>query len=77
MSLYPLLDGIHTVMDKKVYRFVWHGPNEKKKYHMVKWVQVCHPIDQGGVGIIASQAINVALLLKWVWRILRVKGPLA
>lgn len=76
MSLYLLLDGIHTEMDKEVYRFFSHGPNEKK-YHMVQWAQVCDLIDQGGVGIIASQAINVALALKWVWMILCVWGPLA
>jgi len=42
------------------------GPDEKQKYYVVKWAQVCHPIDQGVVGIIASRAINVALFLKWV-----------
>jgi len=34
------------------------------------------PKDRGGLGIIASRRMNVALMLRWVWRILRGEGGL-
>uniref|UniRef100_A0A453JID6 Uncharacterized protein n=1 Tax=Aegilops tauschii subsp. strangulata TaxID=200361 RepID=A0A453JID6_AEGTS len=39
--------------------------------HMVKWADICLPKDRGGLGIPASRRMNVALMLRWVWRILR------
>jgi hypothetical protein len=41
---------------------------------MVKWADVCAPIDQGGIGVISSRHVNVALMMKWVWRILKDDG---
>ncbi|KAI4980772.1 hypothetical protein ZWY2020_021257 [Hordeum vulgare] len=38
---------------------------------MVKWADICLPKDQGGLGIPASHCMNVALMLRWVWRILQ------
>lgn len=32
--------------------------------------------DRGGLGIIASHRMNVALMLRWVWQILREEGGL-
>uniref|UniRef100_A0A8I6XL94 Reverse transcriptase zinc-binding domain-containing protein n=1 Tax=Hordeum vulgare subsp. vulgare TaxID=112509 RepID=A0A8I6XL94_HORVV len=36
---------------------------------MVKWADICLPQDRGGLGILASRRMNVALMLDWVWRI--------
>ena len=47
-----------------------------QKYHMVKWADICMPKDRGGLGITASCRMNVALMLRWVWRILRGEGGL-
>uniref|UniRef100_A0A453JHP1 Reverse transcriptase zinc-binding domain-containing protein n=1 Tax=Aegilops tauschii subsp. strangulata TaxID=200361 RepID=A0A453JHP1_AEGTS len=41
---------------------------------MVKWADICLPKDRGGLGIPASRRMNVALMLRWVWRILRGDG---
>ncbi|KAE8814870.1 putative NOT transcription complex subunit VIP2 [Hordeum vulgare] len=46
----------------------------RPKYHMVKWADIYLPKDQGGLGIPASRRMNVALMLRWVWRILRGDG---
>ncbi|KAI5009551.1 hypothetical protein ZWY2020_011688 [Hordeum vulgare] len=43
---------------------------------MVKWADVCVPKDRGGLGIPASRRMNVALMLRWVWRILHGDGGL-
>ncbi|KAI4994739.1 hypothetical protein ZWY2020_034380 [Hordeum vulgare] len=43
---------------------------------MVKWADICLPKDRGGLGIPASRRMNVALMLRWVWQILRGDGGL-
>ncbi|KAI5020767.1 hypothetical protein ZWY2020_045655 [Hordeum vulgare] len=43
---------------------------------MVKWADICLPKDRGGLGIPASRRMNVALMLRWVWRILQGDGGL-
>ena len=48
----------------------------QQKYHMVKWVDICMPKDMGGIGILVSRQMNMALMLHWVWRILRGEGGL-
>lgn len=37
---------------------------------MVSWQDVCKPKDQGGLGVTNTKKMNVALMLKWVWRML-------
>jgi hypothetical protein len=37
---------------------------------MVKWEDVCQPKSQGGLGVINSKMMNIALMAKWIWRIL-------
>lgn len=36
---------------------------------MVKWAAVCRPKRQGGLGIINTRLMNVALLSKWIWKL--------
>ena len=36
---------------------------------MVNWPDVCKPKDQGGLGILNSKLFNIALMLKWIWRL--------
>uniref|UniRef100_A0A453EGJ3 Reverse transcriptase zinc-binding domain-containing protein n=1 Tax=Aegilops tauschii subsp. strangulata TaxID=200361 RepID=A0A453EGJ3_AEGTS len=43
---------------------------------MVKWADISLPKDRGGLGIPASRRMNVALMLRWVWWILRGDGGL-
>jgi hypothetical protein len=43
---------------------------------MVKWADVCAPIEHGGIGVLPLRHMNVALMLKWDWRILRDDGCL-
>ena len=74
MGMYILPEGVHSAFDKDLARFFWQAANGPQKYHMVKWADICMPKDYGGVGIITSRRMNVALMLRWVWRILRGKG---
>jgi hypothetical protein len=66
MGLYLLPEGVHDNFDKELSRFFWQERNGRQKYHMVKWVDLCAPKECGGIGILASRHMNVALMLKWV-----------
>jgi hypothetical protein len=37
----------------------------------VNWQEVCQPKDQGGLGITNTRIMNIALLVKWIWRLFR------
>ena len=76
MGMYILPEGVHASFDKELSRFFWQAANGRQKYHMVKWVDLCAPKNVGGIGIMASRRMNEALMLKWVWRILRDDGGL-
>jgi hypothetical protein len=54
-----MADGTHAGFDK----------HTKKKYHMVKWQDICQHKSQGGLGVIDTKAMDVALMAKWIWRI--------
>jgi hypothetical protein len=61
-----------TLSDQK---FSGGGDEEKFKYHMVKWENICLPKDfGGGVGKINTKILNEAFLIKWVWRIYNQEG---
>uniref|UniRef100_A0A8I7B3C4 Uncharacterized protein n=1 Tax=Hordeum vulgare subsp. vulgare TaxID=112509 RepID=A0A8I7B3C4_HORVV len=76
MGIYILPEGMHSSFDKELARFFWQSGDSKPKYHMVKWADICLPKDRGGLGIPASRRMNVALMLRWVWRILQGDGGL-
>nr|XP_051212000.1 uncharacterized protein LOC127329534 [Lolium perenne] len=69
MGLYLLHDTTHAVMDKHRSRFFWEGAGPKRKYHMVDWATVCKPRAFGGLGILNTKFMNIALMLKWIWKI--------
>jgi hypothetical protein len=36
---------------------------------MVDWATICKPKEQGGLGILNTKLMNIALMLKWVWKL--------
>lgn len=76
MSLYMFPEGAHADMDKFQSRFFWQGEADKQKYHMVKWQDICMPKDKGGLGITSTRRMNLCLMTKWIWRIVRGDGGL-
>jgi hypothetical protein len=69
MGLFLLAEGTHAGFDKHLARFFWEGIGDKKKFHWVNWPAVCRLKDQGGLGVINSRFMNIALLSKWIWRL--------
>ena len=45
MGFYSLHESLHHEVTKLLSRFFWAGENNKQKYHMVKWSEICKPKD--------------------------------
>ena len=55
-------------LEKLQRDFLWCGLDDQPKYHLVKWSQICCPIQSGGLAIRDLRSFNKALLGKWLWR---------
>ncbi|GAV92825.1 LOW QUALITY PROTEIN: zf-RVT domain-containing protein, partial [Cephalotus follicularis] len=65
---------IRTIKDCRILRnFLWGGNGQGK----VKWVDVCKPQVEGGLGIRDARLWNKALLMKQIWNLLKAKGLLS
>jgi hypothetical protein len=69
MGLFLLHDGIHARFDSHRSKFFWEGAGPKRKYHLVNWPTICRPKEFGGLGLLNTKKMNLALLLKWIWRL--------
>jgi hypothetical protein len=61
-------------LDKIRNNFLWDEDENKRKYHLVNWQTVCLPKDQGGLGILDLDIMNIALLSKWFWKLVNTTG---
>lgn len=71
MCLFILGEGVHAKFDKIRARFFWEAESKKRKYHMLRWADLCRPENQGGLGISNSRKTNLALVTKWTWKLLQ------
>lgn len=69
MGVYYLHEGIHHKLDSDRADFFWHGPHNKKKYHMVKCQTLACPKEFGGLGFTQTRVRNACLLIKWIYRL--------
>ncbi|KAE8817312.1 ABC transporter G family member 37 [Hordeum vulgare] len=76
MSFYSFHENLHHKIVKYQSRFYWAGEGDKHKYHMVRWPDIFKPHDQGGLGIMPSKRMNIALPTKWLSRIANGDGGL-
>ncbi|KAK4384486.1 putative mitochondrial protein [Sesamum angolense] len=54
-------------------KFLWQGASGRGNAK-VAWDQICKPKEEGGLGIRSMLAMNQALMLKHLWRILQNDG---
>jgi hypothetical protein len=73
MSFFALPKGVQNKLDYFRSRFYWQG-GEQKKYRLAKWSILCQPKDQRGLGIYDLHIKNIALLSKWLFKLLATKG---
>lgn len=69
-SFYKAPKNVIDEIVKLQRRFLWGGDEENKKMAWVKWELICTPKSRGGLGIKNLVAFNLALLMKWRWRLL-------
>jgi hypothetical protein len=50
--------------------FLWGGLSHRKRICWVKWMDVCKPKKDGGLGIRDLRLVNYSLLAKWRWKLL-------
>ncbi len=68
LSLFPIPAGVARRLEKLQRDFLWCGLEDQPKYHLVKWSQICCPIQNGGLAIRDLRCFNKTLLGKWLWR---------
>ena len=74
MSLFEMLKGVRKKFDYFCSRFFWQSDEHKRKYRLAKWDILFQPKEQGGLGIHNLELKNIALLSKWLFRLLTMEG---
>ena len=74
MSFFEIPKGVRKKLDYFRSRFFWQSDEHKSKYRLAKWSILCQPKDQGGLGIHNLELKNIALLNKWLYRLLTTDG---
>lgn len=74
ISFFVIPGGILKKLDHFRSRFCCHSDGHKKKYRHAKWDIMCQPKDQEGLGIHDLEVKIVALLNKWLHKLLTTVG---
>jgi hypothetical protein len=74
LSFYRIPLGVKQKIDMHRAGFLWSGDKNRRKYHLVSWLVVYLPKDQGGLGIMNLDIMNISLLSKWLWKLFNEKG---
>jgi hypothetical protein len=69
MIIYMIFDVNHMCFDKVRSRLFWEGVGHSRKYNMVDWATVCRSKDFGGLGILNTRLMKIALMLNCVWNL--------
>ena len=82
MSLFKIPKAMVERVDRIHRNFLWEGQGDKKKLHLLKWSEVIksnwsgRSNWSGGLSLGSLEKKNVALLVKWWWRIGEKREPL-
>ncbi|KAJ4765864.1 RNA-directed DNA polymerase (reverse transcriptase)-related family protein [Rhynchospora pubera] len=68
MSVFQLPAWVIKAIDKVRRIFIWQGTTGKG-LPLLSWSRVCLPKNLGGFGLIDLRLQNIALLLRWLWRL--------
>ena len=73
VSIFRMPSGMRRRLEKTMRSYFWLGsqPEESRGVALVAWTIVCRPVSQGGLGIRHLQHTNMALLTKWVRRMIQ------
>ena len=78
ISIFRMPAGVRRRLEKTMRSFFWRGSRleESRGATLMAWTTVCRPVSQGGLGIRNLQHTNMALLTKWVRRMMQPSGDL-
>jgi hypothetical protein len=74
MFFFQIPKGVRKKLDYYRSRFFWQSDEHKRKYRLARWSILCLPRDQGGIEIHNLELKNMALLSKWMYRLLTTDG---
>ena len=79
ISIFTMPAGVRRRLERIMPSFLWRGsqPDEVQGTVLVAWSIVCWHVTQGGLCIRHLQHTNMALLAKWVRRMMQISGDLA
>ncbi|KAJ0628056.1 putative RNA-directed DNA polymerase [Helianthus annuus] len=69
LSLYKCPKTVLKTLEGIRRKFLWGGSNMMNKIRWVRWERIVASKDFGGLGIGSIKDLNLALLLKWWWRL--------
>jgi len=55
-------------------KFLWEWGRQNKSISWVSWDNVCKPLQERGLGVNELRSFNLALLVKWKWRLMNGEG---
>ena len=67
-ALHALPAHVCDKLDKINRDFLWGSTSDRKKMHLVGWNKIVKSKEEGGLGIQAARAKNIALLFMLNWR---------
>ena len=73
MAIFKMPVGVRWWLEQMMRGFFWLGSwlEESRGAALVAWETVCRPVDQGGLGVQQLLHTNIALLSKWIGRLLQ------
>ena len=71
MSVFQMPARVLRRLESIMRRFFWRGNDSARGGALVAWSLVCRPLSDGGLGIRHLHHNNVALLCKWIARVMK------
>lgn len=68
MSLFVAPVSVIKKLERVFRNFLWDDKDNNHKTHEVKWDVANLTKDQGGLGVKQLRSLNIALIMKWLWR---------
>ena len=78
MAIFRMPARVRRRLESVMRGFFWRGSRQEgsRGVPLVAWETVCQPVSQGGLGVPHFQHVNMALLTKWVARLMQLFGDI-
>ena len=78
MAIFRMPAGVRRRIESVMQGFFWRSSRQEgsRGVALVAWETVCRPVSQGGLGVPHFQHVNIALLTKWVARLMQPSGDM-